>query len=107
MRWAAAADDEFGLPQGWFIGPYAAGGRASVGIYSRPTAHLLDVADETNTVPEITGQNRDDAVKDAGYWHASCFVVADTEPHGAALRSTLDQLFQPGEHVADVWIWRV
>ena len=107
MRWPAAANDEFGIPQGWFIGPYAAGGRASVGIYSQPTAHLLDVADETNAVPEITDKNRADAVADVAYWHASCFVVADTEPHGAVLRSTLDQLFPPGEHVADVWIWRV
>lgn len=107
MRWAAAANDEFGLPQGWFIGPYAAGGRASVGIYSRPTAHLLDVADETDAVPEITDKNRADAAKDVEYWGASCFVVADSEPHGAVLKSTLDQLFQPGEHVADVWIWRV
>ena len=107
MRWAAAANDEFGLPQGWFIGPYAAGGRASVGIYSRRTAHLLDVADETGIVPEVTGQNREDAVRDVEYWHASCFVVADIEPHEAVLKSTLDELFQPGEHVADVWIWRV
>jgi hypothetical protein len=107
MRWAAAADDRFAIPQGWFIGPYAAGGRASVGIYSRPTAHLLDVADETNAVPEITDKNRADAAKDVEYWGASCFVVADSEPHGAVLKSTLDELFQPGEHVADVWIWRV
>jgi hypothetical protein len=107
MRWAAAANDEFGIPQGWFIGPYAAGGRASVGIYSRPTAHLLDVADETNTVPEITEATREDAAKDVEYWNASCFVVSDSEPHGVVLKSTLDQLFQPGEHVADVWIWRV
>jgi hypothetical protein len=107
MRWAAAANDEFGMPQGWFIGPYAAGGRASVGIYTRPTAHLLDVADQTNAVPEITDKTRTDAAADIAYWHASCFVVADSEPHGAVLKSTLDQLFQPGEHVADVWVWRV
>jgi hypothetical protein len=107
MRWAAAANDEFGVPQGSFIGPYAADGRASVGVFPRPTARLLDVAQKTNAAPVITAKDRDAAATDVDYWGASCFVVADNEARAAVFKSTLDQLFGPGEHVVDVWMWRV
>jgi hypothetical protein len=107
MRWAAAANDEFAVPQGWFIGPYAADGRASIGIFPRPTAQLLDLAQRTNTAPVITAKDRDAAASDADYWGASCFVVADDQARAPVLKSTLDQLFGRGEHVVDVWTWRV
>ena len=107
MRWAAAANAEFGIPQGWFIGPYAAGGRASVGIYSRATARLLGETAKTGRAPEITEAERAAAANDIAYWGASCVVLAADNPQVSALKPTLDALFSPGERVADVWAWRV
>jgi hypothetical protein len=107
MRWAAAADDQFAIPQGWFIGPYAAGGRASVGIYSRPTAALLDHVAQTGETPPITAKEQADAAKDVGYWGASCVVLGDEQANAGALKATLDALFGPGRRVVDVWQWKV
>ena len=106
MRWAAAADVRFGMPQGWFIGPYAAGGRASVGIYPRSTSRLLAEIAKTGVAPPITDAERTAAVGDVQYWGASCVVLGPHE-HEKALKEALDGLFGPGERIADVWAWRV
>jgi hypothetical protein len=108
MRWAAAANAAFAIPEGFFIGPYAAGGRASVGIYSRPTSRLLGNVELTGTVPSITADDQLTAWQDARYWHAQCFVVANQgQVNAAPLRQTMDALFGPGQKVDDVTVWRV
>lgn len=107
MRWAAAAGDQFAIPQGWFIAPYAAGGKAAVGIYPRDTSQLLADVGKTGNVPEITDEQRTKAQGDITYWHASCVVLADTSPNEAALKSTLEGLFGPAQRVDDVWTWKV
>jgi hypothetical protein len=106
MRWAAAANVEFSMPQGWFIGPYADGGHASIGIYPRPTAELMIRVAKTGQVPELTDNERAMASQDLQYWNASCVVLAH-QPHEAQLRSMMDYLLGPGEDVADVRVWHV
>lgn len=45
MRWGTAANAAFGMPEGFFIGPYGRDGSAVMGTYKRPTSALLaDVA---------------------------------------------------------------
>jgi hypothetical protein len=107
MRWPAAANVAFAIPEGFFIGPYASGGQASIGIYSRPTSQLLNKVESTGTVPTITEAERAHARDDIAYWNASCLVLADRDqPHAGELRQTLEALFGPGGHVADVTVWR-
>lgn len=106
MRWAAAANVEFGLPEGWFIGPYAGGGRASIGIYPRPTSELMHRVAKTGEVPLLTDNERAMASQDLRYWGASCVVLA-AQPHEPELRSMMDYLLGPGEDVAGVRVWRV
>lgn len=108
MRWPAAANAEFAIPEGFFIGPYAAGGRASVGIYSRPTSQVLTKVESTGAIPSITAAEQVAAWQDARYWHASCFVLANRgQANAGPLRQTMDALFGPGQEVADVTVWRV
>jgi hypothetical protein len=108
MRWAAAADDRFAIPEGFFIGPYAGGGRTSVGIYSRPTSHLFNQVELTGSIPPIGPAERAQAQADVAYWHASCLVLGTTgELRQEPLRQAVEQLFGPGQPVADVIIWRV
>jgi hypothetical protein len=109
MRWAAAADDAFALPEGFFIGPYAAGGKASVGTFSQSTSQLFNEVDKTGTVPEITARQQADTGDDIRFWRASCFVLAYREQTNAAqLRATVDALLgRPGEVVDDVVVWKV
>jgi hypothetical protein len=108
MRWAAAANARFAIPEGFFIGPYASGGRASVGVFSRPTSQLLKQVGTTGEVPVITPVEQAQARDDVGYWHASCLVLADRDQiHVAALRQTMDLLFGTGQPVTDVTVWRV
>lgn len=106
MRWAAAANARFALPEGFFIGPYGKDGMASIGTYKRPTSARLAEVAASGTVPTIGPAERADAVKDADFWGASCFVLARSEPNADALRSTMEQLYGPATEVADVWVWK-
>ncbi|MGH3655443.1 MAG: hypothetical protein ACRDUA_02185, partial [Micromonosporaceae bacterium] len=106
MGWAAAARNEFALPEGFFIGPYAPGGNASIGTYPQPTAMLLERVAVTGAVPTVGARERDQARADLRFWRAECVVVAVGTDHANRLRLTLDRLLErPGKRVADVWMW--
>jgi hypothetical protein len=107
MRWAAAANAEFGLPEGFFIGPYAAGGRASVGTFKQPTSQLLSQVADTGQVPTITPEYRSQATADLAFWGAGCVVLRPDQRYEVQLRGVLEQLLGPGEQVAGLWVWRV
>jgi len=107
MRWAVATTIGFGLPEGFFIGPYAAGRRASVGTFSQPTSHLLKEVARTGQVPPIGDGERAQARRDVAFWHASCVALAPGAPREEQLRTALEGLFGPGRKLADTWTWKV
>jgi hypothetical protein len=105
MRWAAAANAEFALPEGFFIGPYARDGKASVGTYKQPTSRLLADVAETGQVPELLPEHRAQAQQDLAFWGASCVVLGPGQQYEDQLRLVLEELLGPGERVADAWVW--
>ncbi|MGC1211146.1 MAG: hypothetical protein WA890_07790, partial [Micromonospora sp.] len=107
MRWAAAADAEFGMPEGFFIGPYGPGGSATMGTWKRPTSALLADVAKRGVAPAVGDEQRRQAARDLRSWGASCVALTDDAPHAATLRATLEALFGPANRVADAWIWRV
>jgi hypothetical protein len=107
MRWATAANADFSMPEGFFIGPYALGGQASMGTSKRPTSTLLTQVVETGTVPAVTDLQRQQARRDIAFWDASCVALADGAPNADQLRDALEQLLGPGSRVTDAWTWRV
>ncbi len=106
MRWAAAANAAFAIPEGQFLGPYAPGRRTSVGTYKQPTSALLAEVARTGLVPPITEEVQARARRDLEFWRADCVALAPV-PHAAALRSTLELLLGPGTPIADVWTWKI
>lgn len=107
MRWATAADAAFGLPEGFFIGPYGRGGTAAMGTFKQPTSALLADVARRGDQPAIGDEQRRQAARDADFWGASCVALADDAPHADSLRATLEQLYGPATRIADAWIWRV
>lgn len=107
MRWSTAANVEFSMPEGFFIGPYAAHGKASMGTYKQPTSALLAEVAKSGTVPPIGEEQREQARRDVEFWQASCVVLAADTRHVESLRTTLEALFGPATRVSDAWIWRV
>jgi hypothetical protein len=105
MRWPAAANGAFAIPEGFFIGPYGPGGKSSLGIYPRPTSQLLAKVAQTGEVPVISDQIRDQARRDLDYWGASCIALA-RGPNEGPLRTTLEQLLGPGRNIAGTWTWQ-
>jgi hypothetical protein len=106
MRWAAAANTAFAIPEGQFLGPYAANGRTSVGTYGRPTSALLTEVARTGHIPPITDEMRAQARRDLEFWRADCVALASVT-YAAALHSTLEQLLGPGTPIAGTWTWKI
>jgi hypothetical protein len=106
MRWAAATNAEFALPEGFFIGPYGQDGGASVGAPRRPTSLLLAGVADTGEIPPIGESHRRQAARDLAAWGADCVVLGPGQPYEPALRSVLEAMLGPGERVADAWVWR-
>ncbi|MCG5468583.1 hypothetical protein LADH09A_002449 [Micromonospora sp. LAH09] len=107
MRWATAADAAFGLPEGFFIGPYGRRGKAAMGTFKQPTSALLADVARRGDQPAIGDEQRRQAARDADFWNASCVALTDDAPHAESLRATLEQLYGPATRIADAWIWRV
>lgn len=107
MRWSTAAGVEFRMPEGFFIGPYAAEGKASMGTYKQPTSALLDEVMKTGTVPPIGEAERQQAQRDVEFWSASCVVLSGDTPNANSLRLVLEGLYGPATQVTDSWTWRV
>ncbi|MFI6328754.1 hypothetical protein ACIBBG_10730 [Micromonospora chersina] len=106
MRWGTAADAAFGMPEGFFIGPYGRNGSATMGTYQRPTSALLADVARRGVAPAVGDRQRRQAARDIEFWGASCVALTDDAPHAETLRRTLEQLFGPGTRVADAWTWR-
>ncbi|MGE5830943.1 MAG: hypothetical protein ACM30G_21650 [Micromonosporaceae bacterium] len=106
MRWAAAANAAFALPEGFFIGPYGPNGHSSIGTYSRPTSRLLADVARSGQVPLIDDTTRAQAQRDLAFWRADCVALAHVGEE-RALRQTLEELLGPGRPIDDTWTWSV
>jgi hypothetical protein len=104
MRFAADQNVAFGMPEGFFIGPYGRYGRATIGTWKRPTSALLAEVAKTGKVPLVDNNMRAQAKVDLTRWKAKCVVLTET-PHWQALRQTLEALLGPGKQVSDAVIW--
>ncbi|MFF5175980.1 hypothetical protein ACFY3U_25600 [Micromonospora sp. NPDC000089] len=107
MRWATGADAAFGIPEGFFIGPYGRDGAPVMGTYKEPTSALLADVAKRGEEPPIGPEQRRQAARDAEFWGADCVALTDDAPHAESLRRTLVRLYGPGTRIADAWTWRV
>ncbi|MFY1636047.1 hypothetical protein ACN27F_22685 [Solwaraspora sp. WMMB335] len=107
MAWATATTVAFGMPEGFFIGPYGSDGGASMGTFKQPTSRLLADVARTGEVPEITDETRAHAERDLARWAADCLVLVDGTANAGQLRQVTEELLGPGRRVADAWLWPV
>ncbi|HZM78014.1 MAG TPA: hypothetical protein VFC19_20025 [Candidatus Limnocylindrales bacterium] len=106
MRFAADQNVAFGMPEGFFIGPYGRYGRATIGTWKRPTSALLAEVAKTGKEPLVDNNMRAQAKVDLTRWKAKCVVLTE-HPHHDALLHTLEALLGPGKPVSDAVIWRL
>jgi hypothetical protein len=109
MRWSTATNQEFKIVGGYFLAPNLADPKrqAAFGPDNPPTNMLMQKVSVEGQVPEITQAERDQARADATRWKATAFVLYDRHGNADVLRQLVDQLFGPGQHVQDVWVWDV
>ena len=109
MRWATDARIDFKIAGGYFLAPDPNDPerKAMFGPVSPPTWNLLGQVGNDGVVPVLAPEQIAQARTDLAYWKADRVILADSHGNSDAIRQTADQLFGPGEHVADVWVWKV
>ncbi|WP_432825144.1 hypothetical protein [Dactylosporangium sp. CA-092794] len=109
MQWATREHLDFKIAGGYFLAPDPNDPTkvARFGPTSRPTMDLINGVGNDGTVPQITPDQIAQARTDVAYWHANVLLLPDRHANSDAIRQTADQLFGPGHHVADVWLWNV
>jgi hypothetical protein len=106
MRWPAAANQAFGIPQGYFQGPFGMNGSAAMGVYPQPSSALLAAVAESGDVPFITDQDRQQMQTDLTYWKANCVALAPGV-HEQELKETLKLLLGPENLIDDIATWKI
>jgi hypothetical protein len=109
MRWSTAADIDFRITGGYFLIPNPDDPKkaAMFGPPGRPTMDVINTVSGNGEVPQITPDQQAQARADVAYWHANVLVLPDQHGNSEAIRQTVEQLFGPGKHVIDVWVWQV
>ncbi|MFD2492631.1 glycosyl transferase [Amycolatopsis jiangsuensis] len=108
LHWQVDAGLEYPMPEGYFVGPSGPDDkRGRYGSYQRPTSVLFDRVRDSGEAQGVSEADRDQAIADLRYWHASVLVL--TPRDGAdAYRATVDLLLRkPGRYVDGVWVWDV
>ncbi|WP_024794390.1 glycosyl transferase [Tomitella biformata] len=107
LTWQIDAKMGFPLAGGYFVGPAGPDDKGGYGAPTRPTAKLLGEVLSSGVVPQITAEERAQAVVDLRFWQADV-VVLPTGKNSDALRTTVqDLLGDAGHRAADVWVWDV
>ena len=109
MRWQIGTDLGFTLVGGYFLGPEhgRTGDRARLGAPDSTTADVFTAhADWAHPVPPDPA--RLETVRaELRAWRVDAILLRDDQPDGDAVRSTVEQVVGPGDHVDDMWLWRL
>ncbi|GGM34905.1 glycosyl transferase [Micromonospora sonchi] len=105
LRWSALTQHEFPIPAGYFIGPNQ-DGAGVFGAPNRPTSTLIYRTMDAGELPDLTDEDRRQAVEDLRFWRASV-VVLGAHPKEAVLRDLMTALLGEPQRVDDVWLWNV
>lgn len=109
MRWSVDSRINFKIAGGYFLAPDPNDPehKAMFGPTYPPTWSLLGQVASDGTVPVLAPEQIAQARADLAYWKATRVILADSHGNSDAVRQTAEQLFGPGEHIVDVWVWKV
>ncbi|GAB3855460.1 glycosyl transferase [Dactylosporangium cerinum] len=109
MRWAVDSNLDFKIAGGYFLAPDPNDPerKAMFGPLYPQTWSLLGQVGNDGVVPQLGPEYVAQAKADLAYWKADRIILADGHGNSDAIRQTADLLFGPGEHVEDVWVWKV
>ncbi|UQU63293.1 DUF2079 domain-containing protein [Couchioplanes caeruleus] len=117
QRWQAytmaRGGPQFGMPDGYFLGPGGPDGTGRVGAPERRTDMMWRHIAVTGYAYDIDNYDRAKVRGDLAYWKIDALFIPDriSGKDGilfrAALVHTMEELFGPGERVEDVLVWRV
>ncbi len=108
MAWGVAANQGYRVVGGYFLGPGPAPEEiGQYGAVGRPTAGLLGDVGYNGGVPQVTDEQRTQAVADVRYWRTAIVILAPGTGHHDELAAVLTQLFGPAQQVDDVLLWDV
>jgi hypothetical protein len=106
LSWAAWAQHEFAVPEGYFLGPDRAGFGHAGPVELSTLTRLADRTVRSGVAPVVTPSQRAAVLADLRRWNGAAVVVR-ARPADQPLRSLLEQIAGPPTAVLDVWVWKV
>ena len=107
LRWQQAADFQFPIAGGYFVGPVGSEREGKYGPEDRSTALVLAKAQSSGQVPQLDAATRAAVFDDLRFWQADVVVLPQTNKRDV-LKTTVDRLIGfPGRQVDDAWVWDV
>jgi hypothetical protein len=114
MRWAIAANLDFKVAGGYFLGPaaLAKGQTTPIGQYGpqwKTTMLVLGaIGDGQWALPQDDSGYQADVVPDLTCWRTAIIVLTSDQPEYSAEKIAITRLTGlPGKQVDDVWLWDV
>ncbi len=106
MRWSAAANAEFAVPRGYFLGPADDPAHGSLyGATPTWTSIVLDQVTQSGVVHVPEPGEQQLLAADLRRWRAAAVVLDPRRTNAAALRLTLEAFLGPPRQIDDVDLW--
>ncbi|WP_305790009.1 hypothetical protein [Symbioplanes lichenis] len=104
LGWTAWGEQDFVVPEGYFLGP----GDDGHGQHGADASTLTWMVEQTlkGKPPQVTGRRKIEVAAAIQRYRGALLVLRD-EPVNAPVKTLVDELVGPSEQVMDVWIWRV
>ncbi|NJC69112.1 hypothetical protein HC031_05150 [Planosporangium thailandense] len=107
MQWQTEQGFRFKILGGYFLGPDPTRDDRRGGYGAGPYLVRTVLAEGRQGGRRLSGQERQHCLQQLRSWHATVLLLPENAPNAAAVREGAEQIFGPGRHVEDVWVWRV
>nr|WP_229688615.1 hypothetical protein [Micromonospora yangpuensis] len=109
MRWAAATNNDFRIPGGYFLAPRNANTGDPGRFGGRPNGmgSLLEEVSSTGRTTKLDDRQRRRSLDELRYWRAAVLVLPVGQHNAEPLRQTVEQVVGPARRELDVWVWDV
>jgi hypothetical protein len=107
MQWQAEQGLNFKILNGYFLGPDPSRDDRR-GQFNGGSYLVTRLLGETHTDRvAVTAGQRAFCLDELRRWHTTALVLPEDAPNADLVRDEADQIIGPGQHLQDVWIWRV
>ncbi|GII25476.1 hypothetical protein [Planosporangium mesophilum] len=107
MRWQTQQGLSFKVLGGYFLGPDSRRDDKQAAFGTGASFARTVFAESRDSPTVLSEQERSYCLRELRDWHTSVLLLPQDAPNAAVLHDAAEQIFGPGQHIEDTWVWRV